>query len=290
MGTCASKAGPRSMDTWAAEPESTTGGGASMEEDPSSTSSPHYHHVYVHDDSVPVSCVVHTSGPVCASGWDDGTIKLIDFSSKSIVRSWAAHSRSVNRLLVGPRTSSLYSCSRDTTIARHSLTDDNAIPTTFAGHSLTVSALAIDPSEGHLASGSRDTSVSLWDVATATRLQNTSTSQNIVTCMAWVPSDAHVVAQGGEDLHLRLWDARTWKNVQTIDGYVYFPLSLACSPDGYYLFTSSKGFNAVGCEGRVWDRRTGKQVAEMTGHSQDATACAYIPGQYDMRLNRLHHH
>ncbi|RHY89052.1 hypothetical protein DYB37_001782 [Aphanomyces astaci] len=185
--------------------------------------------------------------------------------------------------------SSLYSCSRDTTIARHSLTDDNAIPTTFAGHSLTVSALAIDPSEGHLASGSRDTSVSLWDVATATRLQHTSTSQNIVTCMAWVPSDAHVVAQGGEDLRLRLWDTRTWKNVQTIDGYVYFPLSLACSPDGHYLFTSSKGFNAVGCEGRVWDRRTGKQVAEMTGHSQDATACAYIPGQYDMRLNRLHH-
>ncbi|ETW02058.1 hypothetical protein, variant 1 [Aphanomyces invadans] len=283
MGACTSKSGPRRMDTWAAgDPDAAATEGRST--DATLPATERDGNIYLHDSNTPVSCVVTTTGNVCASGWDDGTIKLIDFNARCVVRSWSAHSRSVNRMVVGARSSSLYSCSRDTTIVRHSLIDtlSTAAPTTFAGHSLTVSALALDPTETRLASGSRDTSVILWDAATATQMQHTSTSQNIVTCMAWVPTEAQVVAQGGEDLRLRFWDARTWKTpAQTIEGYVYFPLAMACSLDGHYVFTSSKGFNAVGCEGRVWDRRTGKQVVEMTGHSQDATACAFLPHHAD---------
>ncbi|KAF0696887.1 Aste57867_12386 [Aphanomyces stellatus] len=301
MGACASKTGGRHMDRWAAAD------GVPPEDKADGEDGDQGHGTIYFQENV--SCVVSTTPGLCASGWDDGEIKLINYDTNAVVHSWTAHSRSVNKLLFAPATStsvsditrrsvgdviffpSLYSCSRDTTIARHtfgSLANDPTTPSPTAvtthppyhGHTLTVSALAINESESTLASGSRDTGVSLWDVATSMRRQHTITSQNIVTCMAWVPRDANVVAQGGEDLRVRLWDARAWKApTQTIEGYIYFPLSIACSDDGHYLLTSSKGFNAVGCEGRVWDRRTGKQVAEMRGHAQDATACAYIPGR-----------
>lgn len=83
--------------------------------------------------------------------------------------------------------------------------------------------------------------------------------------------------QSCEDLHVRLWDTRiqgTLKLAAALEGYVYFPVGCATfdggkrlckvvtaccfaqiamdvSADGNYLFTSSKGFNSMGAEGRV---------------------------------------
>ncbi|OQR94301.1 hypothetical protein ACHHYP_01520 [Achlya hypogyna] len=284
MGPCASK--DRRLDQWA------TDGNAEdkIEEDKPDK-------LLLHREDTPATSVVHlspTHSSLLASAWDDGRIEIVDWSSREAVASIPAHKKAINRLAFGPNTKSLYACSRDTTISRYRLDFDGAVNTvkmeSFAGHSLSVSAITINGSETQLASGSRDTSVSLWDVATTTQLQHTTTSQNIVTCMAWVPIHDTLVAQGGEDLRVRIWDSRAWKSpVQTIEGYVYFPLSLDVSDDGNYILTSSKGtilswicwlmplgFNGVGCEGRVWDRRTGKQVCEMAGHLQDATACSYI--------------
>ncbi|OQR89236.1 hypothetical protein THRCLA_09839 [Thraustotheca clavata] len=234
---------------------------------------------------VPTNSIAHLSPmypSLVASGWDDGLINIVDWNSRIAVLTFAAHEKSVNRLVFAPKTNSLYSCSRDTTISRHSINLQNEIPTsklsTFKGHTLSVSAIAIDDAESMLASGGRDTAVSIWDVATFTRLQQTIISQNVVTCMKWVPEATNLIAQGGEDLCLRVWDTRSWKApAQIIEGYVYFPLSLDISDDGNYILTSSKGFNGVGCEGRVWDRRTGRQICEMTGHIQDTTACTFIP-------------
>ncbi|CAK4684207.1 hypothetical protein LEN26_016204 [Aphanomyces euteiches] len=276
MGACSSTPGRRDINTWATD--------APDDHPPDVT---HHLDAIYSQPNIPASCVIHTTDNFCASSWDDGSIKVIDWKAKQVVHTWTTHSRSVNKLLYAQQTKSLFSCSRDTTIARHALASplkDDATSTTqtYSGHTLTVSSLAIDHDEKRLASGSRDTSVALWDVETAARIQQTIVSQNIVTCMAWVPTEAQLVAQGGEDLRLRIWDCRAWKSpAQTIEGYVYFPLALDISEDGVYLFTTSKGFNAVGCEGRVWDRRTGKQVVELTGHSQDTTACAYIPHHND---------
>ena len=74
-------------------------------------------------------------------------------------------------------------------------------------------------------------------------------------------------------------------------------LALDVSADGRYLLTTSKGFNGVGCEARVWDLRRGdgealvapgtmaappsgtaaQARAPFTGHQQDATGCAFLP-------------
>ncbi|KDO24846.1 hypothetical protein SPRG_09679, partial [Saprolegnia parasitica CBS 223.65] len=266
MGACASK--DRDMGQWATDEAAEAS--AHVNEKPEA--------LLLQRPEIPATSVVDLSPAfpsLIATAWDDGSvmiinIMIIDWQSREVLMSLPAHAK----------TRSLYACSRDTTISQQAIASSDvpaAAPQSFTGHTLSVSAIAINAPETHLASGSRDTGTSLWDVTTGTRVQHTTTSQNIVTCMTWVPQCETLVAQGGEDLCVRLWDARSWKSpAQTIQGYVYFPLSIDASDDGNYLLTSSKGFNGVGCEGRVWDRRTGKLVTEMHVHLQDATACAYV--------------
>ena len=84
--------------------------------------------------------------------------------------------------------------------------------------------------------------------------------------------------QVSEDLTLRIWDSRTMiKPAQVFQPkYVYFALAVDVSEDGNTILTSSKGFNSEGCEGRLWDRRKGSMIHRLDGHSQAATACAFL--------------
>ena len=50
------------------------------------------------------------------------------------------------------------------------------------------------------------------------------------------------------------------------------------SADGRYIATGSKGFDGVGCEVRVWDRRQGQLLCEMQGHRQSTVGCAFLHG------------
>jgi WD40 repeat protein len=206
----------------------------------------------------------------------------------------------------GARTDVLYSCARDLTIrqwrrsaaaaaaaaaaaggggAGGSSTSSPCTQVIKGGHDLNITALALSGDETLLCSGSRDTAVCLWDVATGERIVRKKTSRNLVTCMAWVTGggggeDASVVVQGSEDLKLRTWDMRegSISPSQTMVGYVYFPLCIDVSADGRYIATGSKGFDGVGCEVRVWDRRQGQLLCEMQGHRQSTVGCAFLHG------------
>jgi mitogen-activated protein kinase organizer 1 len=140
-----------------------------------------------------------------------------------------------------------------------------------------VSTIAIDENEQLLCSGGRDTQTILWDLTTGNIVSKNAISQNVVTCSRWIRGESLVV-QGSEDLSLKIWDCRCPFRVpsQLIHGYVNFPLSVDISSDGNYILTSSKGFDGVGCEGRLWDRRSGKQLLQLNGHQQDATCCGFV--------------
>ncbi|CAM9344758.1 unnamed protein product, partial [Chrysoparadoxa australica] len=198
------------------------------------------------------------------------------------------HSKAVNRVVVGRKTLMAYSCSRDTTCCQWKLPETfgsglsvQAPTQVYRGHSLTSSAVALSTDESHLCSGSRDTTVIVRDVGTGTLVAQAKTPRNLVTCLKYIPGE-EVIAQGGEDLKLRLWDMRQemGKPCQVIDNFTYFPLCVDTHADGIHLLTSSKGFNGVGCEGRLWDRRTGALVVEYKGHEQDATGCCFLPSGF----------
>jgi len=148
---------------------------------------------------------------------------------------------------------------------------------TLRGHELSVMAVAVAEDGQQALSGSRDCSLRHWDLATGATKGRCHLEQNVVTCLKWVPGETSLVAQGSEDLRLRLWDVRTLSRPAAVleNEYVYFPLCCDCS--GPYVLTGSNGFNSVGCELRLWDRRTLKQVHVLTGHDQAVTGCALLP-------------
>ncbi|CCI47424.1 unnamed protein product [Albugo candida] len=245
----------------------------------------------LHDVTSPLNTIATNStlqitGPLCVAGWDDGTIQVVDTEKQLAIVSFQGHEKSINRVVLG--CNSVYTCSRDRTIAMHSISvqtkDTGDLGgeiqplEVFSGHSLNVSGLSVDTMETTMCSGSRDTEIILWDISTTKIIARNKTSQNVVTCCKYVSTEP-VVAQTSEDLTIRVWDTRCGLRapVQVLYGYVYFALDLDVSMDSFYFLTSSKGFNGFGGEVRVWDRRNGKEVAMLCGHQQDATACCFLP-------------
>ncbi|EGZ13382.1 hypothetical protein PHYSODRAFT_347004 [Phytophthora sojae] len=248
------------------------------------------------ESELALHCVAYSSflGDNCLAGWEDGSIQRLNWRdaaapAEDAVNVWMPHSRSVNRIVIGDKLQMIYSCSRDTTVAITPIADKPAseTATVLRGHQLNVSTVAVDDAEQMLCSGGRDTQTIFWDLTTSHIAAKNTTPQNVVTCSTWLPREP-LVAQGSEDLSVKVWDPRTPLRVpaQTLRGFVYFPLSIAAygsgsEEDSTYLLTSSKGFNGVGCEARVWDRRTGKQVMEFQGHQQDASVCCFLPSTAD---------
>ena len=226
-------------------------------------------------------------------------------------RCWPAHgARAVTRLALGGGL--LASASRDGTAALWRAGDrcsascdggddddggDSALPAAplavLRGHELTVSAVSIAADGRRVATGSRDCSVRVWEVAGGGAPRElcapAHVAQNVVTCLQWAAAgsggegEQHVLLQGGEDLRVRLWDARAGllRQAGALEGFTYFPLALDAAPNGHHVATSSKGFNGVGCEVRLWDlRRLGSGASPLlhtfTGHSQDATAVLFV--------------
>jgi len=155
-------------------------------------------------------------------------------------------------------------------------------------HALAVMGMDFSPSSTQVVSGSRDGTVRVWDVETGKQAGKGAVARNLVTCLKWLPQSSSTFVQGAEDLHVRIWDTRTGMTapVVVLDGYTYFPLGLDVDDAGHTLATSSKGFNSVGAEVRLWDLRRPKeaahvwqpqQIAELQGHSADAVACTWLP-------------
>lgn len=235
-----------------------------------------------------LNCVVvdPTDSEFCLTAWEDGSIRRLHWRSQRVVATWTPHTRAVNRLVMSgsdQQQLTTYSCSRDTTIAV--LRGETSAPVSILrGHNLSVSAIAVDTTEQQsLCSGGRDTQTIFWDLPTARIKSKNTMSQNVITCCKWITHERSLVAQGSEDLSVKIWDERSALRapVQRLDGYVYFPLSIDVSSDGLHLLTSSKGFNGVGGEVRVWDRRMGKQLVALDGHQQDATSCCFLRAQDD---------
>lgn len=230
--------------------------------------------VGAHDDMCNGVAAGLAAGEWLSAG-EDKTIAVTDWHAGKVVHTWRGHEKAVSRVLPVPQVNGALSCSRDATVRLWKRSD--AAPTaTLTGHELSVTAIALADDGGVVVSGSRDYSVRVWDLASATCTTRCKVSRNVVTCLSWVAGEAHMVAQGSEDLSLRVWDVRTLSQPAALmDGYVYFPL--CCASRGPYVATGSNGFDATGCEVRLWDWRTLKPVHELRGHQQAVTGIAMLP-------------
>jgi WD40 repeat protein len=71
---------------------------------------------------------------------------------------------------------------------------------------------------------------------------------------------------------VRLWDAATGRALQTLEGHSSVVYSVAFSPDGKQVVSSSYD-NTV----RLWDAATGRALQTLEGHSSGVSSVAFSP-------------
>ena len=225
------------------------------------------------------------SGSFIAGGEDRS---LSCFSgAKSIAKYAKAHEKAVSDIAFQEQTGHIYTASRDRTLKQWSVdpsTSSFTLLQTFSGHTLPVSCVTTDPSDpAWMVSGARDYHVRYWDTETGTCRYWSEIQQNVITDIQWVKGE-HVLLQASEDLTLRLWDTRTREIVQSFSDGPYFALHCDVSPCGQYFLTGHNGFEGVGCEAKLFDRRTGKKVVEVQVGRQAVTDACFLQGASGLKV------
>ena len=206
-----------------------------------------------------------------------GEVVLWNWKTGATAQVWGGHAKAVSRVGWLPRSRQALSGSRDATVKLWA-PGEAAARATLEGHRLVVTGLAPDPEdESRLCTGSRDNTMRLWDLSTSQQVREDNTAQNLVTCISWIPGEKAVL-QASEDLSLRVWDARSLKVAQRLEGHVNIPMCCAVSADGTQFLTCSNGFEGTGSEVRLWDRRAGRTLLVMEGHTQSVHSCLFVDG------------
>jgi WD40 repeat protein len=156
-----------------------------------------------------------------------------------------------------------------------------------------VTSVAFSPDKRTVASGWSDGFVRVWDVATRQELyvlKCTHDDWGMLTSVAFSP-DGLTLATGlrvhnTETRLLRgevwLWDVNTRKVKVSLVGHTSWVTSLAFSPDGSTLASSSGAYDkelnrTVPGEVRLWDVTTGKERALFKGHLGRVKSVAFSP-------------
>jgi WD40 repeat protein len=120
----------------------------------------------------------------------------------------------------------------------------------------------------------------LWDVATGQELRRYGQPEHLKAVA--VAPDGKTLAAGGPDLKIHLLDAATGKELRALGDHKSFVMSLAFSPDGKAIASSSvkprPGWgrpDTLDPAVHVWETATGKLLRRFAGHQESVWAVTF---------------
>ncbi|HBB96021.1 MAG TPA: hypothetical protein DC054_11585 [Blastocatellia bacterium] len=182
-----------------------------------------------------------------ATGSRDGTIKLWDAKTHTVLISITGHDNSVTSIAYSPDGKMMASGSWDKT-AKLWNTDTCTELATLAGHDGAVFSVAFSADGKTVATASKDKTVKLWNVADHKEIVTLTPDDDAINSVAFSP-DGRFLATAGWAGKLKVWDAATHRLRTTLNSTEGF-YSTAFSPDSKYIGGSSG--NVV----KIWDALT----------------------------------
>ncbi|MBY0261592.1 MAG: serine/threonine protein kinase, partial [Phycisphaerales bacterium] len=231
-----------------------------------------------------VTVDISTDGRLVVTASADGTARVWNASSGEPPIVLLGHEKPLNDARFSPDGLRIVTCSADGTCRLWSARDGTLI-TTLKGHRGEIKAVAFSPGGARIATASHDGTARVWDAHTGALVHrlggaNAEHLEHVV-----FSADGSQLLTASFDGTASVWDTATGARSALLSGHAGrgglggsavegkgWVYQGAFSPDGSLVVTSSLDQTA-----RVWNTRTGAQVAVLLGHGLEVRRSFFTP-------------
>ncbi len=219
-------------------------------------------------------------GKTIATAEHDNIAYLRDATTGKTIRAFKGHTSGIDTVAFSPDGKTLITSSWDKTAKLWNVATGEEIRT-LDGHAEQVYTVAFSPKGKRVASGCNDGTIKIWDVATGKETATLSGHKGVVHSVAFGAKDK-LIASVGWDKTVRLWNAKKGTEVAVLEGHTVPVLGVAFSADGTMLASVSGRWgdgNYAPGPGEIilWDVKTRKEIARITGHDDRIFAVNFSP-------------
>ncbi len=208
------------------------------------------------------------------TGSRDGSIRLWDRKTATVVRRWYPHQSHVNRIRVSPDGDWVLSHGSDALLSETSLATGRP-RLQWERHMAGVQAVAVTPDGSRAITGSTDKTIRWWETERWTTAQTVECPGGEVHALAVSPDGARVAA-GCKDGSVRVFECASGTCVHAFDGHRGYVRAVAFSGAGEVVSAADDG------SVRVWDTCTGRAIRTLEGHLGGVLALAVSPDGRDV--------
>lgn len=204
------------------------------------------------------------------SGSSDKTVKLWDFESGQLLKTFKGHGGAITSVCIGPDNRRIVSTGEDNTLKLWDV-ENGSLLKSLEGHNDSVTSAVIGKNNLLIVSGSRDASIKLWDIKSGTVIKTFKGSDSAVNSTAISPDNRRIVS-GGDDARIRVWDVDSGQLLKDFKGDRFGVNVVAAAPDNQ-MIVSGGDDNTL----KLWDMESGSLIKTLKGHRYRVTSAAISP-------------
>jgi WD40 repeat protein/CubicO group peptidase (beta-lactamase class C family) len=203
---------------------------------------------YSPDGALLVSSDGEFTGSIPSSNPVNGTIKLWNTTDWTMLRNLTGHTDIVQSVAFSNDGKQIVSGSWDKTIRFWNVTSGEEL-FNMTGHAGAVHQVIFSPDGKTIASGSQDKTIKIWNASTGDLMQTLMSDNQEIWCLAFSPTGDILAAGDGiwdpvdggiiNNATIRLWNVTSGSELYNLTGHTSTVSSVAFSPDGSTLASSS---------------------------------------------------